>query len=142
MNRPVDDDALEIAKVAAMFAGQLGQVDQQTSSPVSQGGPQGKTQSKRINPETVYNSFAGKNLRDEKQSAPSQPNPEPAPQQSAPVTIPEPVPAPLPARAESAQMVSVPKDMLDELNDTLKLASTALKIYITLNKDKVKTNKK
>ena len=81
-------------------------------------------------------------MRDEKQSAPSQPNPEPAPQQSAPVTIPEPVPAPLPARAESAQMVSVPKDMLDELNDTLKLASTALKIYITLNKDKVKTNKK
>lgn len=140
MNRPVDEDALEIAKVAAMFAGQLGQVDQQTSSPVSQGGPQGKTQSKRINPETVYNSFAGKNLRDEPPT--EAPQPAPVPQQSAPVTMPVPAPAPLPARAESAQMVSVPKDMLDELKDTLKLASTALKIYITLNKDKVKTNKK
>lgn len=140
MNRPVDEDALEIAKVAAMFAGQLGQVDQQTSSPVSQGGPQGKTQSKRINPETVYNNFAGKNLRDEPPA--EAPQPAPVPQQSAPVTMPVPAPAPLPSRAESTQMVSVPKDMLDELKDTLKLASTALKIYITLNKDKVKTNKK
>ena len=91
---PPDEDALEIAKVAAMFAGQLGQVDQQTSSPVSQGGPQGVTQSRRINPEQVYQQFAGQNVQAGNSPQPDQPSISPSPvavpTETSPPILPEP----------------------------------------------------
>lgn len=73
----VDLDALEAAKIAAMFSGQLKQVDSMTQSPVSHG----RRASNMIDPERIYREHAQANARQRQaqQEPPAAPPPLAAP---------------------------------------------------------------
>jgi len=122
-------DALEVAKIAAMISGQLKQVDQNTNSPVTND----KHASNRINPEMVYH----QQKQRFQQTAPAAPNPPPVavpPQpQPAPASPPVTVAAAPPVMMPAPQPVTVspPSQNNDELIKALTDLTKKLSSFTT-----------
>jgi len=130
------DDALEIAKVAAMFSGQLKQVDKFTSTTVNSS----KGNTNQLNPELIYHS-----MKQSLQTTEAEPPPPPVSQNidTQPVNMITPVtidpPPVLPLAQPAPASVALPQN--NELESLTKAVTALTKKITTLTTAINKLNK-